>query len=80
MNSFVNLFGNEDRRGLLPPSLTHRTPFQLATGVCCFTLSAGGGGFEILAPFNFLHDPIALAFAFESAKSFFNGFALSDFD
>ena len=58
---------------LLSPLLSHHPTFEFSSGFRRFPLLADRGRFEILAPFDLLHDSIALAFAFESTQRLFDG-------
>src|SRR5258706_14267388 len=58
----------------------HHPAAHLATCFLRFLFAAHARRLVILPPLNFLHDPVAFAFLFKSAKRFFNGFVFSHFN
>lgn len=61
------------------PSLTHHPAFHFSPRFGRFSFFSKRRRFKKFAPFNFLHDAIAFALAFEPSKRFLNGFTFTNF-
>ncbi len=60
--------------------LTHHASAHFPPRFGLFPFAFHGRGLVVFAALDFLHDAVALAFAFETTKSFFDGLPVSNFD